>query len=165
MADYSKSPASSLTDFLHMTNISAPGLWRRLLSMTYESLILFAVLFIAGFIFHLMFRDTGSLYFRPAFQLYLLAVAGGYFTWFWTHGGQTLPMQTWKLRVISLEGGGISGKQAVARYLFAVIGIFLLGCGILWALFDRERLFLHDRLAGTRIVRLDEHTSPQIPRN
>jgi uncharacterized RDD family membrane protein YckC len=135
--------------------ISAPGLGRRLLSMLYESLILVAVLFVASVVFHLVFRDTGSVLFRPAFQLYLLVVAGIYFIWFWTHGGQTLPMQTWKLRVISADGGRLNLKQAFARYLFAVIGIFLLGCGILWALFDRDGLFLHDRLAGTRIVKIE----------
>jgi uncharacterized RDD family membrane protein YckC len=137
-----------------MMKASEPGLWRRLLSMIYEFLILVAVLFIASFVFHLVFRDTGSLFFRPAFQLYLLVVAGIYFTWFWTHGGQTLPMQTWKLRVIRADGGQLFLKQALARYLFAVIGFFFFGCGILWALFDRDGLFLHDRLAGTRIVRL-----------
>jgi uncharacterized RDD family membrane protein YckC len=137
-----------------MMKASAPGLWRRLLSMIYEFLILVAVLFIASFVFHLVFRDTGSLFFRPAFQFYLLVVAGIYFTWFWTHGGQTLPMQTWKLRVIRADGGQVFPKQALARYLFAVIGFFFFGCGILWALFDRDGLFLHDRLAGTRIVRL-----------
>jgi uncharacterized RDD family membrane protein YckC len=135
-----------------MMKALAPRFWRHLLSMIYESLILIAVLFIASFIFHLIFRDTSSILFRPAFQLYLLLIAGIYFTWFWTHGGQTLPMQTWKLRVISADGQRLYLKQALARYLFAVIGIFLLGCGILWALIDREGLFLHDRLAGTRIV-------------
>ncbi|SCY69253.1 Uncharacterized membrane protein YckC, RDD family [Nitrosospira sp. Nl5] len=134
--------------------ISAPGFWRRLVSMIYESLLLVAVLFIASFVFHLIFRDTSSLFFRPAFQLYLLLVAGTYFTWFWTHGGQTLPMQTWKFRVISADGNRLTLKQAVARYLFAVIGIFCFGCGVIWALFDRDRQFLHDRLAGTRIVKL-----------
>jgi uncharacterized RDD family membrane protein YckC len=134
--------------------ISAPGFWRRLMSMFYESLLLLAVLFIASFIFHLIFRDTGSIFFRPAFQLYLLLVAGTYFSWFWTHGGQTLPMQTWKFRLIMANGEGVDLQRAVARYLFAVIGIFFFGCGILWALFDRERQFLHDRLAGTRIVKL-----------
>ncbi len=124
--------------------------------MIYESLLLIAVLFIASFVFHLVFRDTGSIFFRPAFQLYLLLVAGTYFSWFWTHGGQTLPMQTWKFRVISADGNQISLKQAVARYLFAVIGILFFGCGILWALFDRNRQFLHDRLAGTQIVKLDD---------
>lgn len=134
--------------------VSVPGFWRRLVSMIYESLLLTAVLFIAGFVFHLLFRDTSSLFFRPAFQVYLLLVAGTYFTWFWTHGGQTLPMQTWKFRVISADGKQISLKQAVARYLFAVIGIFFFGCGVIWVLFDRDRQFLHDRLAGTRVVKL-----------
>ncbi|KIO49818.1 RDD family protein [Nitrosospira sp. NpAV] len=136
--------------------ISAPGFWRRLVSMIYESLLLAAILFIAGFVFHLIFRDTSSIFFRPAFQLYLLLVAGTYFSWFWTHGGQTLPMQTWKFRVISTDGKRLSLKQAIARYLFAVIGIFFFGCGILWALFDRNRQFLHDRLAGTQLVKLED---------
>lgn len=134
--------------------VSAPGFWRRLVSMIYESLLLIAVLFIASFVFHLLFRDTSSLFFRPAFQIYLLLVAGIYFTWFWTHGGQTLAMQTWKFRVISADGQRVTLKQAVARYLFAVIGIFFFGCGVIWALFDRDRQFLHDRLAGTRVVKL-----------
>jgi uncharacterized RDD family membrane protein YckC len=60
-------------------------------------------------------------------------------------------MQTWKLRVVTADGQRVHLKQAVARYLFAVVGIFLLGCGIIWALFDRDHQFLHDRLAGTRI--------------
>jgi uncharacterized RDD family membrane protein YckC len=134
-----------------MTQASTPGFLRRLLSMLYESLMLVAVLFIASFIFHLLFQDTSSVLFRPAFQLYLLLIAGIYFIWFWTHGGQTLPMQTWKLRVVTADGHRLHFKQALARYLFAVIGIFLLGCGIIWALFDRDHQFLHDRLAGTRI--------------
>jgi uncharacterized RDD family membrane protein YckC len=134
-----------------MTQASAPGFLRRLMSMLYESLMLIAVLFIASFIFHLLLQDANSILFRPAFQLYLLLVAGIYFIWFWTHGGQTLPMQTWKLRVVTVDGQRVHLKQAVARYLFAVVGIFLLGCGIIWALFDRDHQFLHDRLAGTRI--------------
>ena len=144
------------------TTNATPELWRRLLCMIYESLLLAAVLFVASFIFILAFRGTDSLFFRPAFQLYLLIMAGIYFIWFWTHGGQTLAMQTWKMRIVnadstgnavSAEGKGISLRQAVMRYLFAFIGITLFGCGILWALFDRDRQFLHDRLAGTQIVK------------
>lgn len=142
-------------DYPESIKISVPGFWRRVVSMIYESLLLLAVLFIAGVVFHLVFRDMNSLFFRPAFQLYLLLVAGMYFTWFWTHGGQTLPMQTWKFRVVSVDGRRLNLKQALARYLFAVIGIFLGGCGILWALFDREGQFLHDRLAGTRIIKFE----------
>jgi len=135
-----------------ITETSTPGLWRRILCMIYEFLLLIAVLFIAGFIFHLVYHDTDSPYFRPVFQLYLLSVAGIYLIWFWTHGGQTLAMQTWKIRVISTKGGGISIWQAIARYFFAVTSISFFGCGVIWALFDREGQFLYDRLAGTKII-------------
>ena len=134
---------------------SIPGFWRRLLSMSYELLLLVAVLFIAGLIFHLIFHDTDSPFFKIAFQLYLLSVAGIDLIWFWTHGGQTLAMQTWKLRVISADGKKISVRQAIARYLFAATSISFFGCGILWALFDRDHQFLYDRLAGTRIINVD----------
>jgi len=123
--------------------------------MIYESLLVVAVLFVASFIFLLAFHDTDSPFFKPIFQLYLLLVAGAYFIWFWTHGGQTLAMQTWKMRIVQANGTdtGISLRQALMRYLFALIGIGLLGCSIFWALFDRDRQFLHDRLAGTRVVK------------
>jgi uncharacterized RDD family membrane protein YckC len=120
--------------------------------MIYEILLLIAVLFIAGFIFHLVYHDTDSPYFRPVFQLYLLSVAGIYLIWFWTHGGQTLAMQTWKIRVISTNEERMSIWQAIARYFFAVTSISFFGCGIIWALFDREGQFLYDRLAGTKII-------------
>ena len=135
-----------------ITGTSVPGFWRRILCMIYEFLLLIAVLFIAGLMFHLVYHDTGSPYFRLVFQIYLLSVAGIYLIWFWTHGGQTLAMQTWKIRVISINGSGISIWQAIARYFFAVISISFFGCGIIWALFDREGQFLYDRLAGTKII-------------
>lgn len=90
------------------------------------------------------------------FQLYLVCVAGIDLIWFWTHGGQTLAMQTWKLQVISVDGKKISIRQGIARYLFAIAGISFFGCGILWALFDRDHQFLHDRLAGTKIIYVGE---------
>lgn len=137
-----------------MTN-SIPRFWRRTLSMFYDFLLLLAIWFIASFIFHLVFRDTNAVYFRPLFQFYLLFVAGIYFIWFWTHGGQTLAMQTWKMRVVTSSGQRLTTRQAITRYLFAVIGITFFGFGIMWALFDRDRQYLHDRLAGTRIVNVE----------
>ncbi|MCW5602716.1 RDD family protein [Nitrosomonas sp.] len=134
---------------------STPRFWRRTLSMFYDFLLLLAIWFIASFIFHLVFRDTTAVYFRPLFQFYLLFVAGIYFIWFWTHGGQTLAMQTWKMRVVTSSGQRLTTRQAITRYLLAVIGITFFGFGIMWALFDRDRQYLHDRLAGTRIVNVE----------
>ena len=140
-----------------MTNTTptTPGFGRRLVSMIYELLLLLAVLFISSFIFHLIFRDTNAVYFRPLFQFYLLVVMGIYFVWFWTHGGQTLAMQTWKMKVVTASGNKLGMRQAITRYLLAVMGVLFLGFGILWALFDRERQYLHDRLAGTRIIKIE----------
>ena len=153
-----------------MTN-PTPKLRRRLLSLIYEFFLLIAVLMIAGVIFHLIIRDTEAAYFMPLFQFYLLIVMGTYFVWFWTHGGQTLAMQTWKMRVVTADGNKLEMRQAVVRYLlavasvliFAVGGVLLLGVagalffcvGFLWAKFDRDRQFLHDRLAGTRVVTVE----------
>ena len=134
------------------TDITTPGFWRRILCMVYEFLLLIAVLFIAGFIFHLIYNDTESPYFRPIFQFYMLSVAGIYLVWFWTHGGQTLAMQTWKMRVVSTSGEEINIWQAIARYFFAITSISFFGCGIIWALFDRESQFLYDRIVGTKII-------------
>lgn len=123
---------------------------------------------IAGVVFHLIIRDTEAAYFMPLFQFYLLIVMGSYFVGFWTHGGQTLAMQTWKMRVVTADGDKLEMRQAIVRYLlavsivllFTVAGVLLLGVvgilffcvGFVWALFDHDRQFLHDRLAGTRVV-------------
>lgn len=134
-----------------MTSLS-PGFWRRFVCLLYESLILLAVIFIASFIFHLIFRDPAAVYFKPLYQFYLLVVMGYYFIWFWTHGGRTLAMQTWKMRIETINGEALDQRKAMIRYLLAVTGIIFFGIGILWALIDRHHQYLHDRLAGTRIV-------------
>ena len=119
--------------------------------MLYETLLLTAVLFIAGFVFTAVFRPPLPPILRHLFQLYLLLVTASYFIGYWLHGGQTLPMKTWHLRIVRTDGQPLDLKQACLRYLFALIGVGL-RFGILWALFDRERLFWHDRMAGTKIV-------------
>lgn len=88
----------------------------------------------------------------PVLLLHVFAVMGAYFVWYWRHGGQTLAMQTWKIQLESVGGGTPTLQQAWLRYVLAWAGILFYGAGLFWALFDRDRQFLHDRLAGTRIV-------------
>jgi len=128
-----------------------PSIFCRLASMFYEALLLAAVLFIAGFIFTAAFHPPLSPILRTVFQVYLLLVVAAYFIWYWLHGGQTLPMKTWRLRLVSADGQPLTLKQACRRFILALIGTGL-GFGILWALFDRDRLFWHDRIAGTKVV-------------
>lgn len=132
----------------------APAVTRRVASMLYEALLVAAVLFVAAFIY-ILFRNPrlpGGMIF---FQLYLLLVVSAYFLWFWTHGGRTLAMKTWRLRLVAADGGRISVAQAAIRLVIAALGIACFGIGILWAFWDPERQFLHDRLAGTRLVKTD----------
>jgi uncharacterized RDD family membrane protein YckC len=88
-------------------------------------------------------------------RAWMLAVASAYFLWFWTHGGQTLPMKTWRLRVSCADGGRLDLNRALLRLVLVYAGWGLAGAHFAWALVDRDGLFLHDRLVGTRIVRLD----------
>ena len=119
---------------------------------------------------------------RFGFQLTIFAAVGWYFVWCWRHSGQTLPMKTWKFRLASTAGKRLTATRCWARYSLAWIGplaalasyrliVFLADYGttrfsltaltvvlplfvlnFAWALVDRDRQFLHDRLAGTRLV-------------
>jgi len=127
-------------------------LLRRLLSLVYESLLLAALLMAGALPFVLAAQAADAVAARALFQLYLLALAGVYFSWQWLRGGQTLPMKTWRLRLVTREGAPLTRAHALKRLLFAIAGTAAMGAGFLWALIDRDRRFLHDRLAGTKIV-------------
>lgn len=125
--------------------------------MLYESMLLFAVMFFAGLAFS-WFAGSASLplsgWPRHLFQIYLFFAIGLYFIWCWLRGGQTLAMRTWKLRLENATGDKPTLQQALIRYVLAWLSLGLAGIGFAWALFDRDRQFLHDRLTGTRIVQL-----------
>jgi uncharacterized RDD family membrane protein YckC len=129
---------------------------RRLASLFYEAVLLSAVLWCAGLPFALIEGYYGAAHIRPVYQLYLITVAGAYFAWQWRHGGATLPMKTWRLELVSTDGSPLTATQAVVRYVTAVGGLAFFAIGFLWALFDPERAFLHDRIARTRIVNTRE---------
>ncbi len=128
------------------------SLARRLGSLCYEALLLAAILFVAGWTFLAFERALPIALVRPLFQVYLLAITAVYFIYCWTRSGQTLPMKTWRIRVVAQDGTALSTLQAARRYLFALISIGLCGAGFWWALADQDSRFLHDRLAGTKIV-------------
>jgi uncharacterized RDD family membrane protein YckC len=132
------------------------ALGRRLAGMLYESLLLVGVLAVGFLLPHLlagvMLRYSVGGRFLLAHVFLLLA---GYFVWFWRHGGQTLAMQTWRIRLVRARDGlAPTLGQALLRYVLAWPSVLFYGVGLIWALFDRDRQFLHDRLAGTRLVRV-----------
>ena len=138
------------------TRLRLAGLGRRLLSLAYEALLLAAVLLAGGLAFIAFAHRLEPAFARPALQMTLLALTGGYFVWQWHRGGQTLPMKTWRMRLVTAAGEPLSVGRALRRFVFALTGTLLGGGAVIWAFFDRDRQFLHDRLAGTRIVMSDE---------
>jgi uncharacterized RDD family membrane protein YckC len=131
---------------------TVPGIGRRVLAMLYELLIVFAIAFSAGLAFYGVTSGRLSGNTRFLFQLYLFLVLGAYFIACWSRGGRTLPMQTWKMRVVRHDNLPIGVGRAALRYALAWPSLLLFGVGVFWAFFDRDRQFLHDRLAGTRVV-------------
>lgn len=136
-----------------MTPEVLPGIRRRLSSLLYESLLLLGVWAATFMLPHLalglLFGITLP---GPVLFLHIFVVFGIYFVWYWGHGGQTLAMQTWKLKLVMVDGTQPPLPRLLLRYLIAWPSLLFYGAGLIWALFDRERQFLHDRLAGTRIV-------------
>jgi uncharacterized RDD family membrane protein YckC len=160
----------------------APSLRRRLCSMLYESLLLFGVMFISTWLFSTLLQQRHALYLRHALEIWLFLVLGLYFVWFWTHGGQTLAMKTWRVRLLASDGATVSPHRALTRFLLSWLW-FLPGLALAWACqaqgwmllamptlnmllwlaltyLDPQRQFLHDRLAGTRIVDLHKTKKP-----
>ncbi|EIJ46923.1 transmembrane protein [Herbaspirillum sp. GW103] len=159
-----------------MPELTTPSLRRRMSSMLYESMLLFGVLFMSGWLFSTLLQQRHALYLRHALEGWLFLVLAAYFIWFWTHGGQTLAMKTWRFRVVDRDGLPLRPWRALLRFLLAWLWIlpglalasltrsqawllFLIPAAnlLLWAMtarMDPHGQFLHDRLAGTRLVDL-----------
>jgi uncharacterized RDD family membrane protein YckC len=152
-----------------------PGLRRRIAGIAYESLLLLGVLSVTLMVPHLALGMAFGVA-APNWLVFLnfFAVIGIYFVWYWHKYGQTLAMQTWKMQLVRADGSKPSLPQLVFRYVLAwaipLSMIYLIkymladlpvarwypylgaSVGLLWAMFDRDRQFLQDRLAGTKII-------------
>ncbi len=125
----------------------------RLGAMLYDGLLLLALWILGGFLY---LPVTGGEAVTPSdlfFKLYLLAIAYLFFVGFWVHGGRTLGMLTWRLQVVDDRGVPPTLTRASLRFALAIVSWLPLGAGYLWALVDPERRALHDRLAGTWLIR------------
>lgn len=133
----------------------SPGMKRRLACLLYESLVIFAVLLIGFLLPQILLSGFGMVANPKLLWAHVLLLLMLYFIWFWLNGGQTLPMKTWKIRLIGTDGNAVRPAQALLRYLAAWPSTLLLGTGIWWAFFDKDGQFLHDRIAGTRLIQTD----------
>lgn len=155
------------------TDFHTPGLWRRMACWLYEGMLLFGVVFLAGYLFSTLSQTRNALDNRNALQSFIFVIFGIYFVWFWAKG-QTLAMKTWNIRVVGKDGKAISQRRALARYALSWLwflpplialapyqlsggesAVILMGWICVWALLSRfhpDGQFWHDALAGTRLV-------------
>ncbi len=139
-----------------------PGLFRRLAAILYDSVVIAGiVMFVTALVVVPLGLGLGqpewerlqaTLTFKISLRILLMITIIGFHIWFWTHGGQTLGMRAWRLRVIRDDGLPLAFKEALWRYLAAVVSVLPLGLGFLWGLLDPEKLTWHDRWSKTRLL-------------
>ena len=159
------------------SGLVAPSLKRRMASFVYEGLLLFGIVLIPGAIGALFVALTGHrhpLQSDTTLRIITLAIYAVYFTWFWSVRGQTLPMQTWHIKVVTSQGGPLSQPRALMRFVAACAwfapaaliaalnhwtrwqGLGAIAVGVIaYALLARlhpQRQFWHDALCGTRLI-------------
>lgn len=130
------------------------SLSRRLAAIFYDALLLVAVLVAASFPPVLLFTsgENTPAAWTPLFRIYLITVSFLFFGWFWTHGGQTLGMRVWRIRVQTRKGYGITWWQAMLRFVVAIASWACIGLGFIWSLFDKEKMTWHDRYSESVLV-------------
>ncbi|MFZ6724609.1 RDD family protein [Undibacterium sp. MH2W] len=156
------------------TDLTAPPLRRRLICMVYEAMLLFGIVFVFGFLFDVTTQSKSALMLRHGRQTWLFFVIGAYFVFCWSRSGQTLAMQTWRLRVTDQDGTRLPVIKAIVRYVLAWMWfvpamalsyefelkewsmMVVLAIGMFaWALtsrLDKNGQFLHDKLAKTCVI-------------
>ena len=131
---------------------SAPGFLRRLAAQIYDLFLLIAVLFLATALL-LPFTAGVAVSAQQVliYRIYLAFVSFFFYGWFWTHGGQTLGLRAWKIKVMTLDQKPIRWNQALLRFATAIGSWGLFGLGFLWILFDKNRRGWHDHLSKTAV--------------
>jgi len=156
--------------------VTSVPLWRRLLSLVYESVLLLALLMVGSGLFYPLAVRLPPDVARHLQALFLLLLMAVYFGWCWLRAGQTLPMKTWRIRLVAADGGGVGVRAAMIRFLaglliylplfatsvwayfspsahpFLLVSVFVTLIAWCWPLWDGDRRMLHDRLAGTRLI-------------
>ena len=133
------------------------GLYRRLFAILYDCFLLIAILFIVSAIATALndgkaIEPDDPLY--PLFVFVIISFSYAYFAWFWIHGGQTLGMKTWRIKIQTIDTTEINWKIAAIRFISAILSWGVLGLGFLWAYFDKKNRCWHDLTSKTVLIDL-----------
>lgn len=144
--------------------INPPGLARRALAWLYDGLLLIALWFgvsalVLAISSGLLTEPDRPLWLASIHRISLVLVTVGFFGGFWTHGGQTLGMRAWRLRLVSSSGhGAVNWKQSVLRLAGACLSFGAFGLGFFWMWIDPKRRTWHGRLSGTQLILLPKRS-------
>jgi uncharacterized RDD family membrane protein YckC len=163
-------------------SIRTPTIKRRLMAMLYDLLLITAVEFFANFLFIFLTGNRQAPLFRQLGIALFFLVAATYFLHAWCGSGFTLAMKTWRIKLVKVGHARVPFGAALLRHVLAwcwllpalyVAHVLKLGHGqtgialvigvVIWALtafLDKDRQFLHDKLAGTRLIQLPPPARP-----
>ena len=157
MSSKTKKPLKPGQDLL-----SAPGFFRRLAAQIYDLLLLIALLFLAtALLLPFTAGEAVSVQQTLIYRIYLLVISFFFYGWFWTHGGQTLGLRAWKIKVLTFDQKPISWHQALLRFTTAIVSWSFFGLGFLWILIDKNRRSWHDNLSKTALFFDPEKKTPE----
>ena len=155
--------------------LAAPSIGRRMACFLYEGVLLFGLLMVAGLAYGIAYGQRNAMLGRSGLQGVLFVVLGVYFVWLWSHGGQTLAMKTWRIRLVGKSGNPASIGRCALRYFLAwawfapaLLALWLTGARDAWAIASALAIgvtgygalalltpghqFWHDIACGTRLV-------------
>jgi uncharacterized RDD family membrane protein YckC len=145
--------------------MDSASLPRILGAITYDLIIVFAIIFVAAQWFPLVPEHLQS---SPALilfkQVYILGISYFYFAYSWQRGGQTIGMKSWRIRLLQNNTGQyepgqnerntIGWRQSAIRYSIAIVSWLIVGMGFIWIVFSHQHKSWHDIASGTRLVLL-----------
>ncbi len=88
-----------------------------------------------------------------ATSLLVILIALCYFTLFVGLHGQTPGKMLLGLKIIRTSGEEVGYRRALVRWIGQCLSLLTLGLGFLMVAFSREKQALHDKIAGTYVVR------------
>jgi uncharacterized RDD family membrane protein YckC len=136
---------------LSLSSPERPNFFRYIAAIFYDAMLIIALFFLATALL-LPFNNGEAIQSPIIFPLYLLSISFFFLAWFWTHGGQTLGMQAWSLRLVSDTNTHITWHQALTRFITTLISWLPLGLGFFWCLWQIDGKTWQDLSSKSRII-------------